>query len=239
MKDSRKGGVLVQDAEDLYEAIFDKVSVLANGPLSMTKRAYNISGRIILYKEISSVIVAAAGLLLALPIMILTAIAIRLDSPGPAIFRQNRVGKKGQIFTLYKFRSMRQGVDRDGISPPAQKNDSRFTRVGRLIRRTRIDELPQLWNIVRGDMYLVGPRPFTVDMEDSLSRKIPDYGDRWLVKPGVTGWAQIRRPYCTSVEDNIDKLAHDLFYIKNMSVGFDLLIIFETFKILLLGRGAQ
>ena len=180
-KRSGHGAVLVQGADELYEAIFDKLPVLAAG-LS-PRREYRLSRSFLLYKQVTSFILAVIGLVIALPIVIMVALAIRLDSPGPIIFRQKRVGKNGRIFVLYKFRSMRHGADRDGAAPPAQKHDSRFTRVGRFIRRTRLDELPQLWNILRGDMYLVGPRPFTVEMEDELSRKIPNYSDRWLVKP--------------------------------------------------------
>lgn len=227
-------GLAVERAEELYEAIFDKLPV-THGSIS----EYNIPPSVIVFKHVSSVVLAGAGLILTAPIMAVAAIAIRLDSRGPVIFKQKRVGKNGVEFTLYKFRSMRHGADREGTSAPAARNDSRFTRVGRFLRKTRMDELPQLWNVLLGDMYLVGPRPFTVDMETELSRKIPHYSDRWLIKPGITGWAQIRRPYCSSIEDNVDKLAHDLFYIRNMSIGLDFLICVETVKILLLGRGAQ
>ncbi|HET6198776.1 MAG TPA: sugar transferase, partial [Candidatus Acidoferrales bacterium] len=173
------------------------------------------------------------------PIMALVAIAIRLDSPGPAIFKQERIGEGGKPFTLFKFRTMVDGADRDNNHRPAEKTDKRFTRVGKLLRRTRLDELPQLINIVRGDMYFVGPRPFVPNQEQECLEKIPYYRQRWAVKPGATGWAQINRGYCATIEDNKEKLAYDLFYIKNISVGLDLLIMFQTIKILLLSRGSR
>jgi lipopolysaccharide/colanic/teichoic acid biosynthesis glycosyltransferase len=178
-------------------------------------------------------------LLLMLPVMVVIALAIRLDSPGPIIFRQKRVGKNGRIFTLYKFRSMIDGAERDNNFKPASKGDSRITRVGAVLRRTRLDELPQLLNILLGDMYFIGPRPFVPNQEEECIRHIPFYKQRWSVRPGATGWAQVNRDYCTTIEDNTDKLSYDLFYIKNVSVGLDLLILFKSIKILLLGRGGQ
>jgi lipopolysaccharide/colanic/teichoic acid biosynthesis glycosyltransferase len=171
--------------------------------------------------------------------MLLIAIAIRLDSPGPALFRQKRIGKNGKVFTLYKFRSMRVDADHDGFPRPVEKDDQRLTRVGCWLRRSRMDELPQLYNILRGDMYFIGPRPFVVEQERELGRQIAYYRYRWTVKPGATGWAQIHRGYCSTLDDNTEKLAYDLYYIKNVSVGLDLLILFETVKILLLGRGSR
>jgi lipopolysaccharide/colanic/teichoic acid biosynthesis glycosyltransferase len=171
--------------------------------------------------------------------MALTALAVRLDSVGPVIFQQKRVGHDGKFFTLYKFRTMVDGADQDDNHPPAEESDIRFTRIGRLLRRTRMDELPQLFNILRGDMYFVGPRPFVPSQERDCSEKIPYYRQRWVVKPGATGWAQVNRGYNVTIEDNKEKLAYDLFYIKNISVGLDLLILFKTIKILLLGRGSR
>jgi lipopolysaccharide/colanic/teichoic acid biosynthesis glycosyltransferase len=183
-----------------------------------------------------SIVFSLLALLLTFPVMLMVAVAIKFDSTGPAIFRQKRIGKDGKLFTLYKFRSMYVGVDGDR---PATADDARCTRVGRWLRATRIDELLQLWNIFRGDMHLVGPRPFVPEQESKLAKEIPFYNLRWSVRPGATGWAQINRGYCSTVEENAEKLAYDLFYIKNLSVGLDLLIIFKTFKILLLGRGGQ
>jgi lipopolysaccharide/colanic/teichoic acid biosynthesis glycosyltransferase len=149
------------------------------------------------------------------------------------------VGKDGKQFTIYKFRTMRANADRDRDHKPAEKGDSRVTRVGRWLRLTRVDELPQLYNIFLGDMDVVGPRPFVPSQEADFVNQIPFYRHRWAVKPGATGWAQINRAYCSSLEDNIEKLSYDLFYIKNMSLGLDLIILVQTLKILVLGRGAQ
>jgi len=182
------------------------------------------------------VILSILGLLIALPFLVLIAIAVRLDSSGPAIYRQKRLGKDGKPFTLFKFRSMR--VNSDPFLP-AQEDDSRVTRVGRWLRRCRLDEAPQLYNILRGDMYFVGPRPCIIPEERKCAQEIPFYSQRWTVKPGVTGWAQVRNGYCSTIEDNLGKLSYDLFYIKNMSPGLDVLILLHTIKILLLGRGAR
>jgi lipopolysaccharide/colanic/teichoic acid biosynthesis glycosyltransferase len=192
-----------------------------------------------IYKRASSIIWSSISLTLAFPLMALIALAIRLDSPGPAIFRQKRIGLHGKIFTLFKFRTMKNGVDQDENYLPAEQTDSRFTRLGRLLRRTRMDELPQLFNILRGDMHFVGPRPFVPNQESECVEKIPYYRQRWAVKPGATGWAQVNCGYCVTIEDNQEKLGYDLFYIKNVSVGLDLLILFKTAKILLLGRGSR
>ena len=164
---------------------------------------------------------------------------MRLDSAGPAIFRQKRVGKDGRLFTLYKLRTMYIGAENDGNFKPAQTGDPRITRVGKWLRRMRLDELPQLFNILRGDMSFIGPRPFTPNMEAEYVERIPFYEQRWTIKPGATGWAQVRHGYCSTLEDNIEKLSYDLYYIKNLSIGLDLLVFFETAKILLLGRGSR
>jgi lipopolysaccharide/colanic/teichoic acid biosynthesis glycosyltransferase len=169
---------------------------------------------------------------------VMVAIATRLDSKGPVIFRQKRVGEHGELFTVYKFRSMYDGSDKEHLRP-AEFGDARVTRVGRWIRRSRLDELPQLFNIIKGDMAFVGPRPFVPAQEEECAAKIPFYRERWLVKPGATGWAQINRGYNATIEDNQEKLAYDLFYIKNVSMGLDLYILFATLKILLLGKGGR
>jgi lipopolysaccharide/colanic/teichoic acid biosynthesis glycosyltransferase len=202
-------------------------------------RGFRASRPMLLYKRATSIIFSLVGLLLALPLMAVIAVAIRLDSKGPVLFRQERLGLRGTIFKLNKFRSMVKDADADGVYRPAQENDLRFTRVGRWLRRARLDELPQLWNILRGDIYFVGPRPFVPNQEREYAEKIPFYGQRWSVRPGATGWAQVNREYCVTLEDNAEKLAYDLFYIKNMSLGLDLLIAFRTIKILLLGRGGR
>ncbi len=232
--------VRIDDGADFYEVITGKVP-LHSLRLSwfLFSPGFRVPAALLIYKRAFSMVFSLLGLLLTLPLMGVIALAIWLDAGGPILFQQQRVGKEGKLFTLYKFRTMRNAANASGNFKPAQENDDRFTRVGRWLRRTRLDELPQLYNILRGDMYFVGPRPFAREEEEELTRKIPFYDQRWTVKPGATGWAQIHRGYCASVEDNREKLAYDLFYIKNMSIGLDLLILFQTSKILLLGRGAR
>jgi len=233
----KKRGIVIQDGNELYQFITGKISLDSLRPsMLLFSPGFQVSRAFLLYKRISSLVLACVGLLLTLPLMLLVALAIKLDSTGPAIFRQRRVGKDGKIFTLYKFRSMYEGVDGERA---ATEHDERCTRVGRWLRATRIDELPQLWNIFRGDMHLVGPRPFVPEQECKLAKEIPFYNLRWSVPPGATGWAQVNRGYCATIEENAEKLAYDLFYIKHLSVGLDLLVIFKTFKMLLLGRGAR
>ena len=233
-------GVLIRDGAEMYETLTGKVP-LESLRLSwlLFSRGFRVSRAMLVYKRATSIIFSSVGLLLALPLMAVIAAAIRLDSKGPVLFRQQRLGLRSTIFTLNKFRSMVHGADADGIYRPVQENDNRITRVGRWLRRSRLDELPQLWNVLRGDMYFVGPRPFVPNQEREYAEKIPFYAQRWSVRPGATGWAQVNREYCATVEDNVEKLAYDLFYIKNMSVGLDLLIVFKTIKILLLGRGGR
>jgi sugar transferase (PEP-CTERM system associated) len=233
-------GVRIQDGAQMYEAVTGKLPV-ESLRLSwlLFSPGFEVSRWLLAYKRVSSVIWSTVSLIVTLPLMALIALAIRLDSEGPVVFRQKRVGQNGETFTLFKFRTMRNGADQDDNHRPAEKKDSRFTRFGTFLRRTRMDELPQLLNILRGDMHFVGPRPFVPNQEKVCSESIPFYSQRWAVKPGATGWAQVNRGYNITVEDNKDKLAYDLFYIKNISVGLDLLILFKTAKILILGRGGQ
>jgi sugar transferase (PEP-CTERM system associated) len=233
-------GILIEDGTDLYEAVTGKVPIHSlRASWLVFSSGFRLSPRMLVYKRVFSIILSSMALIIALPIMALIALAIRLDSPGPIIFRQKRMGKGGKVFTLFKFRSMREGADKERGPRPAQLNDSRITRVGHWIRRLRLDELPQLYNILRGDMYFVGPRPFMPSEEEVYLQEIPFYAQRLAVKPGATGWAQVHRGYCATIEDNIEKLEYDLFYIKNASVGLDLLTVFKTIKILVLGRGGR
>jgi sugar transferase (PEP-CTERM system associated) len=183
-------------------------------------------------KRVSDVIFATLILLLTLPIMLVTAIAIRLESRGPVLYRQERVG-------LNKFRSMRTDAEKDGKPRWATKNDDRVTRVGRFIRKVRIDELPQLFNVLWGEMSMVGPRPERQFFVDELISKIPYYAVRHSVKPGVTGWAQVRYEYGSTIEDSVEKLQYDLYYVKNHSLFLDLLIMLETVAVVLTGKGAR
>jgi sugar transferase (PEP-CTERM system associated) len=185
------------------------------------------------------ILVAALLLLPGLPIMLLTAIAIRLESRGAALLRQERVGLGGQPFTVLKFRSMEMDAEKDGTPRWASADDPRVTRVGRFIRRTRIDELPQVFNVLAGEMSFVGPRPERPYFVEQLTQQIPFYGARHSVKPGITGWAQVRFTYCASVEDNTRKLQYDLYYVKNHSLVLDLLILLETIRVVLFREGAR
>lgn len=233
-------GVAIQDGAEVYEAVTGKIPIQSlRLSWLLFSPGFRVARSLMVYKRICSIMFSAFALILTLPLMILISLAIRADSVGSVIFQQRRIGKDGKAFTLYKFRSMVNGSDQEANHRPAGRMDPRFTRIGRVLRRTRLDELPQLFNILRGDMYFVGPRPFVPDQEYECIQKIPHYRQRWVVKPGATGWAQVNRGYNVTVADNADKLAYDLFYIKNISIGLDLLILFKTAKILLLGRGSQ
>jgi len=190
-------------------------------------------------KRALDLVLAGIGLIVAGPIMGIVAAIVRLSSPGPVLYHQTRVGLNGRIFTLHKFRTMR--VDAEANSGPvwSQPNDNRITPVGGILRRLRLDELPQLWNVVVGDMSFVGPRPERPEFVERLSTTIPFYGQRHVLKPGLTGWAQIKYAYGASVEDAIEKLQYDLYYIKNLSIALDLVIVLETVKILVLRRGGR
>ena len=178
-------------------------------------------------------------LVLTLPLMLLTALAIKLESPGPLLYRQERVGLHGTPFTVFKFRSMRDDAEAGGTPQWAAKGDSRVTRIGALIRPTRIDELPQLFNVLRGDMSLVGPRPERPHFVEQLAAAIPFYNQRSRVKPGITGWAQVNYPYGASVEDAREKLSFDLYYIKNRGLFLDLFILLATVRVILFREGAR
>lgn len=182
--------------------------------------------------------VALVGAILSLPIVVLTVILIKLDSRGPILYKQERVGRNGRTFTLMKFRSMRTDAEKDG-PVWARSEDDRVTRVGRIIRKIRVDEIPQFWNILKGEMSFVGPRPERPHFVSQLAEEIPYYEQRHLIAPGLTGWAQIKYPYGSSIEDARQKLQYDLYYIKNQSLALDAAILFETVKTILFGRGAR
>jgi exopolysaccharide biosynthesis polyprenyl glycosylphosphotransferase len=181
---------------------------------------------------------ALAGGVLSLPVALLAALLIKLESPGPALYRQERVGKNGRPFTIMKFRSMRADAEKSG-PVWARDKDDRVTRVGRVIRKIRVDEIPQFWNILKGEMSFVGPRPERPHFVRQLAEEIPFYEQRHLIAPGLTGWAQIKYPYGSSVEDARQKLQYDLYYVKNQSLVLDAIILFETVKTILFGRGAR
>jgi exopolysaccharide biosynthesis polyprenyl glycosylphosphotransferase len=233
-------GLEVLDGSTFYETVTGKVALDSLSPTWMFfAPAIRVPPLLLFYKRVASIVLSVFALIVTSPLMAVIALAIWFDSGWTIIFRQQRVGKGGNLFTLYKFRSMYPAADGNGDFKPAQENDERFTRVGRRLRRYRLDELPQLYNILRGDMYFIGPRPYVPEEEEQIGQRVPFYPQRWAIKPGATGWAQVHRGYCASLEDNAEKLSYDLFYIKNMSVGLDLLILFQTTKILLQGWGGR
>jgi exopolysaccharide biosynthesis polyprenyl glycosylphosphotransferase len=190
-------------------------------------------------KRFFDIVIAVCMLVLTLPLMALTALAIKADSPGPAIYRQQRIGQFDKPFVLFKFRSMTVDAEAGGSPRWAQKQDPRVTRIGRFIRATRIDELPQLVNVIRGEMSLVGPRPERGHFVKQLERAIPLYRQRAYVKPGLTGWAQVNFPYGASVEDAREKLSYDLFYVKHRSILLDAMILLLTVRVVLFREGAR
>jgi sugar transferase (PEP-CTERM system associated) len=189
-------------------------------------------------KRACDVLMASIGLVLASPLMLLAALATKWTSAGPVFYHQQRVGKDGRIFTIHKFRSMRTDAELDTGAVWSSEGDTRVTPVGRFLRRTRLDEVPQLWNILKGDMSVVGPRPERPEFVTDLIKAIPFYGQRHVVRPGLTGWAQVRHSYGSSIADALQKLQYELFYIKHMSMAFDLFIVLETVKTVLVRRGS-
>jgi exopolysaccharide biosynthesis polyprenyl glycosylphosphotransferase len=234
----RLAGVRVQEREELYEHITGKIAVEAMRPSYLIfNPGFSRSLPGAMCKRACDVGLALIGIVLTWPVMLVTALFVRMSSPGPALFSQERVGREGAPFTLYKFRSMLTDAETRTGPVWASKDDPRITPVGRFLRRSRLDELPQLFNVLTGDMSLVGPRPERPVFVEDLARQIPYYNLRHIVKPGVTGWAQINYPYGSTVEDALQKLQYDLFYIKNQSLPFDLSILFTTIKTVVLRKG--
>ncbi|HYG08412.1 MAG TPA: TIGR03013 family XrtA/PEP-CTERM system glycosyltransferase, partial [Pyrinomonadaceae bacterium] len=233
------GNVAIEEGASFYERTTGRVHLNMMRPswliFSGRGRQARLSGvaRTLMHRG-----VALVGALVSLPIALLTALLIKLESPGPALYRQERVGKNGRPFTIMKFRSMRSDAERDG-PVWARDGDARVTRVGRVIRKIRVDEIPQFWNILKGEMNFVGPRPERPHFVAQLAEEIPFYEQRHLIPPGLTGWAQIKYPYGSSIEDARQKLQYDLYYIKNQSLVLDAVILFETVKTILFGRGAR
>jgi sugar transferase (PEP-CTERM system associated) len=237
---AKLSGVRVEDATTTYERLTGKILLDDLKPSWLIfSDGFRASRVTRVLKRMLDLSLSMIGFVLAAPLMALTALAIRLDSPGPVLYSQERVGENGRIFTVYKFRSMRTDAERAGQAIWARDNDDRVTRVGRVIRATRLDELPQLWNVMRGDMSFVGPRPERPFFVEQLAREIPFYVQRHSVKPGVTGWAQVKYQYGSSIEDAMEKLRYDLYYIKHMSIVFDLTIVLDTVKVVLFGKGAK
>ena len=235
----RMQGIPILEGETFYEELTGKIIVDKINPSWLIfHEGFQKSRAMMFGKRLVATLASLFGLLVSLPVILLTSVLIKLDSPGPVFFKQERVGKDGKVFTLVKFRSMRSDAERDGARW-AQKEDARVTRVGRVIRKLRIDEIPQMWNVLKGDMSFVGPRPERPVFVEQLRTRIPYYDQRHTVHPGITGWAQINYPYGASVEDAREKLKYDLYYIKHMSVVLDLYIILKTVKTILFRDGAR
>jgi exopolysaccharide biosynthesis polyprenyl glycosylphosphotransferase len=192
-----------------------------------------------LIKRATDLVVSMVLMIVLSPLILLAAIAIRLDTPGRIFFAQERVGFRRKPYMVYKFRSMVHDAEKLTGPKWADEDDPRITRVGRFIRRFRIDELPQLWNVLKGEMSMVGPRPERETFVQQLEKTVPYYGERFGVKPGITGWAQVNYGYGSSVADAVEKLNYDLFYIKNMSTMMDLLVVLKTVRIILFGHGVR
>jgi sugar transferase (PEP-CTERM system associated) len=236
----RLQGVVIEDVHTLYESVTGRISLESVRPSWMIfSNGFQKFRWQLLFKRCFDVVFAGLLLVFALPFMGIVAICIKLDSKGSVLFKQERVGQFGRVFTLMKFRSMGTGAEKDGVPQWAQQNDVRVTQFGRFIRKFRIDELPQLFNIIRGDMSFVGPRPERPYFVERLEKNLAYYRERHVVKPGLTGWAQVRFPYASTEEETRDKLEYDFFYIKNFSVMFDIAIVFQTAKIVLFGQGSR
>jgi sugar transferase (PEP-CTERM system associated) len=233
-------GLQVQDGVEVYEAITGKVPIesIRLGWLLFSPGFYS-SRFHLAYKRTASVLISIFGLLVSLPLLPFIVLGIKLSSRGPVLYRQKRVGLDGVPFYCYKFRTMRADAEADTGPTWALDDDPRITKFGKFMRKSRLDEIPQLWNVLKGDMSLVGPRPERPEFTEVLSREIPHYHLRHTVRPGITGWAQIRYKYASSLEDAKEKLRYDLFYIKNMSIGLDLLVFLQTVKVILFSEGAK
>jgi sugar transferase (PEP-CTERM system associated) len=234
------GGVRFDHLASVYEEYTGKIALENLRPSWLIfSEGFRKTRWLTAAKRAADVSLATVGLLLALPLVILVAVAIKITSAGPAFYHQQRVGQHGRLFMVHKFRSMRTDAEAaTGAVWARPGNDPRVTPIGRLLRRTRLDELPQLWNVLAGDMSFVGPRPERPEFVADLTRDIPFYGQRHVVKPGVTGWAQIRYTYGATVEDAMQKLQYDLFYIKNLSLALDVFIVLSTIKTVLVRRGS-
>jgi sugar transferase (PEP-CTERM system associated) len=236
---SLSGNVSIEEGASFYERLTGRVHLEMMRPswLIFSGRGrqarLNSIARLAMHRG-----VALIGAILSLPLAILTMILIKLESPGPVLYRQERVGKNGRPFTLMKFRSMRVDAEKDG-PVWAQTGDDRTTRIGRIIRKVRVDEIPQFWNILKGEMNFVGPRPERPHFVAQLAQEIPFYEQRHMIEPGLTGWAQIKYPYGASIEDARQKLQYDLYYIKNQNLALDAAILFETVKTILFSRGSR
>ena len=235
----RLNGVVIEDATYLMEQLLGKLPLDGLNPSNLIfTHGFNVKTSQQIIRRLVSITVSFIGLAICLPFIPFIILAVRLSSPGPIFFHQTRVGLRGRHFSVIKFRTMRQDAEAGG-AVWATKNDPRVTPLGRFMRKTRLDEIPQLWNVLRGEMGFVGPRPERPEFVQWLTSEIPFYELRHMIRPGITGWAQVRYQYGASLEETKQKLEYDLYYVKHLSVGLDLLIMFETIKTIILRRGAQ
>jgi sugar transferase (PEP-CTERM system associated) len=240
--DCKQRGLAVTELAEFVERVAGTIKMdLTNPSWLLFSDGFNNSPTRLAIKRGFDVVVALVVLVVAAPFMCLTALAIRLESGrgAPVLYRQERIGAYGKPFPLIKYRSMCPDAECDGVARWATKNDDRVTRVGRFIRKARLDELPQLWNVLRGDMSIIGPRPERPQFVSDFNTRIRYYSLRHCVKPGLTGWAQLRYPYGSSLEDAQEKLKFDLFYVKNHNLVFDMAILLQTVEVVLFGRGAR
>ena len=236
----RFAGITFAHLADVYEEYTGKLAIDALTPAALMSAAgFQQHSWQAASKRVGDISGSIVGMALAAPLMLIAAVLIRLTSRGPVFYRQQRVGQDGRLFTIHKLRSMRTDAERESGPVWASDNDDRVTPVGRVLRRTRFDEVPQLWNVLRGEMSLVGPRPERPELDRELADEIPLWMQRRLVKPGITGWAQVRYSYAASKLDARVKLQYDLFYIKHMSLALDFLIVLMTTKTILRGAGAR
>jgi sugar transferase (PEP-CTERM system associated) len=238
--DCKLSGVRVFDITTYFERMLGQIRIdFVNAGWLIFGDGFNQGFYRTAVKRVFDIVCSLFLIVLSSPVMLLTAIAIKLESEGPVFYRQERVGCNSKTFKVTKFRSMRTDAEKDGTPRWATANDSRVTRVGNLIRLLRIDELPQLFNVLNGDMSLVGPRPERPFFVEQLTTEIPYYAVRHSIKPGVTGWAQVRYQYGSTIEDSQEKLQYDLYYVKNHSLFLDFVILFETVGVVLTGKGAR
>jgi exopolysaccharide biosynthesis polyprenyl glycosylphosphotransferase len=238
--DLRFSGIAIEEAPTVFESVFGRVSIQDLRPSQLIfSREMGPRRWMVALQDFYSFLLGIIGMLITLPIMAVVALVVKLSSPGPILLRQTRVGLHGKDFVLYKFRSMYADAEARTGAVWATKNDPRITPVGHWLRRLRLDELPQFFNVVSGHMAIVGPRPERPEFSAMLEEKIPFYKQRHWVKPGITGWAQINHKYGDTIEDSLTKLEYDLYYIKNLGPALDSYIIFHTLKVMLLSRGGQ
>jgi sugar transferase (PEP-CTERM system associated) len=237
--DLRLRGIVIEDASVFMERLLGRLPLDGLNPSTLIfTHGFNVKASQQIVRRIVSILVSFTGLMMCLPFIPFIMLAVRLSSPGPIFFKQTRVGLSGRLFSVIKFRTMSENAEAGGATW-ATKDDPRVTPLGRFMRKTRLDEIPQLWNVLRGEMGFVGPRPERPEFVKWLDAEIPFYELRHIIRPGITGWAQVRYRYGASLEETRRKLEYDLYYVKHLSIGLDLLIMFETIKTIILRRGAQ